>query len=227
MYRSGDLARFTADGILEFFGRIDNQVKLRGFRVEPGEVENALLAYPQLINAVAGVRNLDPSSSANAQLVAWVVAQDNAPIEIAELRDFLVEQLPDYMIPDLFVIVDELPMTPSGKIDRRALPDPDFNDSSRPYRAPETANEIVLCKLYADLLGIERIGAEDNFFHLGGQSLMAMRLGARISDQLGVTLPLKYIFQYPTPCQLGVAIATIDEAKHPGSAGDDCDRFVF
>jgi surfactin family lipopeptide synthetase A len=227
LYRSGDLARFSADGILEYFGRIDGQVKLRGYRVEPGEVENALLACPLVVNAVAGVRNLDPSSSANAQLVAWVVVQDNAPIEIAELSTFLVEQLPDYMIPDLFVIVDELPMTPSGKIDRRALPDPDFNDTSQPYRAPETSNEIILCKLYADLLGIERIGTEDNFFHLGGQSLLTMRLVARISDQLGVTLPLKYVFQYPTPCKLGVAIAVIDKANHPGSADNDCDHFVL
>ena len=226
MYRSGDLARFTADGILEFFGRMDDQVKLRGYRVEPGEVENALLANPQIVNAIVGIRNADPCSSANAQLVAWVVGQGEAPINTDELRDYLLERLPDYMVPDLFVIVADLPMTPSGKIDRKALPDPDFSNSSRPYRPPETPGEIVLCKLFKDLLVLERAGVDDNFFHLGGQSLLAMRLAAHISDQLGVALPLKYIFQYPTPRQLGVAIAVLDEATHPGNTDVDSEHFV-
>ena len=226
MYRTGDLARFSADGTLEFLGRTDDQLKLRGFRVEPGEVETALLAHPQLVTAAAGIRNLDPTSSASAQLVAWVVPQKDVQITPTELRNFLLERLPDYMVPDLFVIIDELPMTASGKVDRRSLPQPDSYDSSRPYRPPETTTESTLCNLFADLLGKEKIGAEDNFFHLGGQSLLAMRLIARINDRLGVLLPLKYVFQYPSPCQLGTAISLIDEARRRGNVDDDRDHFV-
>ncbi|CAN2534202.1 D-alanine--D-alanyl+carrier+protein+ligase [Methylocapsa aurea] len=168
LYRTGDLARYRADGNIEFLGRIDHQVKIRGFRIELGEIEAALTRLPQLREAVV-IASED--GRGDKRLVAYVVAAEGAALEIAELRGALARELPDYMIPAAFVALDALPLTPNGKIDRRALPAPDLDAQiAHRYVAPRNATEEALCRIFADVLGIDRVGVDDDFFQLGGHS---------------------------------------------------------
>ncbi|MPY58391.1 non-ribosomal peptide synthetase [Streptomyces spongiae] len=200
MYRTGDLARWNADGKLEYGGRGDAQVKVRGFRVEPGEVEAALTAHPGVAQAAVVSRD--------NRLVAYVVpveARDDLDgldaFDTGELHRFVSEKLPDFMVPAAFVPLDRLPLAPNGKLDRRALPEPDFVTDGT-YRAPSTPREEQLAAVFADVLGLERVGVDDDFFALGGHSLLATRLGSRIRAQLGVALPMRAVFQSPTVAEL-------------------------
>ncbi|WP_019925198.1 non-ribosomal peptide synthase/polyketide synthase [Nocardia sp. BMG111209] len=199
LYRTGDVVRWNALGQLEFVGRADDQVKVRGFRVEPGEVEAVLAQHPSVARALVVARD----TAAGAQLIGYVVPGRSAAasIDAARVRGFAAERLPDYMVPAAVLAIDSIPLTANGKVDHAALPVPEVG-SSAPYRAPGTRRERVLTELFAEVLGLERVGVDDGFFALGGHSLLATRLASRIRATLDVELPIRTIFEAPTVAQL-------------------------
>ncbi|MGW8714025.1 amino acid adenylation domain-containing protein, partial [Streptomyces sp. NPDC055752] len=203
MYRTGDLARWSADGRLEYLGRADTQAKIRGFRVEPGEIESVLATHPDVERCAVVAR---PASGASLHLVAYVVpvaASDALPPDT--LRRFVGEHLPDYMVPSAFVSLERMPLTPNGKLDRAALPDPEFTSAA--YRAPSTDVETRLAELFADLLDVDRVGVDDDFFALGGHSLLGTRLVSRIRTAFGVDLRIRTVFESPTVAALAGHVA--------------------
>ena len=206
LYRSGDLARRTSDGELEYLGRIDHQVKLRGFRVELGEIESALCQYPGVREATVLVREDTPGDQ---RLVAYVVSVNG--FEPSEARKHLLGRLPEYMAPSAYVRLDALPLTPNGKVDRRALPAPakDRADEES-YVAPRTPTEELLAALWAGVLDIDRVGTHENFFELGGHSLLATQVMSRIREAFHADLPLRALFEHPTVAGLA---ADIDHAR--------------
>jgi amino acid adenylation domain-containing protein len=246
LYRTGDLARYRPDGLLAFIGRADYQVKLRGFRIEPGEIEAALAQHPVVEMCVVLARDiLSPAGEyLDKRLVAYVVPHQGSGVgdqgsgsedkltrkqgdkqepnvtlspghlvtlsaprsAINELRDFLKARLPDYMIPATFMLLDTLPKTPNGKVDRRALPVPDVQANAVGYSAPRTPVEELLAKLWANVLGRERVGIHDNFFTMGGHSLLAAQVLARARDAFQVELPLRALFEAPTVAELAAWI---------------------
>ncbi|HEX8186308.1 MAG TPA: amino acid adenylation domain-containing protein, partial [Blastocatellia bacterium] len=193
LYRTGDLARLLPNGDIEFLGRIDHQVKVRGFRIELGEIEAVLQQHPNVLQSVVVVAE---DASANKRLVAYLVVADDTPI--SDIRERLSKRLPDYMIPSAFVILDEMPLTPNGKIDRRALPQPSFDRQGEPFVAPRTPTQEIIAGIWAEVLEVGTISIEDNFFELGGHSLLATQVVARISKLLSVDLPLRALFESPT-----------------------------
>ncbi|UXY31771.1 non-ribosomal peptide synthetase [Streptomyces sp. HUAS TT20] len=200
MYRSGDLARWTADGQLHFAGRADEQVKIRGFRIEPGEVEAVLAAHPDVGQAAVVARTDGPG---DPQLVGYAVpATAGDELAPALLREHIAKAVPEYMVPAVIVPLGALPLTPNGKLDRDALPAPDFGGQVSALM-PQGEVEEILCGLFAEVLEVERIGADDNFFDLGGNSALAMRLAGRIRTELGAELSMRHFFGAPTP--VGVA----------------------
>ncbi|MBD2013423.1 amino acid adenylation domain-containing protein [Microcoleus sp. FACHB-53] len=212
VYKTGDLARYLPDGNIEFLGRVDDQVKIRGFRVELGEISSLLAQHPSVRESVVLVREDEPG---NQRLVAYILPHPDAKPVVSNLKDFLQEQLPDYMIPTAFVLLDAFPLTPNGKIDRLALPAPDsarFN--LKEYVAPQTPIEEVLADIWADILKIERVGIHDNFFDLGGHSLLATQLISRVHKILRAQLTLRDLFEEPTIANLS-KILIANEAK-PG-----------
>ncbi|NEW06374.1 amino acid adenylation domain-containing protein [Paenibacillus sp. SYP-B3998] len=194
MYRTGDLARWLANGSLDYVGRADHQIKIRGFRIELGEIEAALARHESIAQVSVMVREDQPGDK---RLVAYLVSASNASPESAELRRFIADGLPDYMVPSAFVLLTELPLTPNGKIDRKALPVPDLSLSVT-GRSPRTPQEEILCDLFAEVLALPRVGIDDGFFELGGHSLLAARLMIRIRDALGVELGIGNLFEAPT-----------------------------
>jgi amino acid adenylation domain-containing protein len=201
LYRTGDLARYMPDGNLQFLGRIDNQVKIRGFRIELGEIEATLLSHPNVKEAVVSLTEV---SGNDKRLVAYVVAV-NSPITPEELRSFVRMTLPIHMIPSAWVTLDSMPLTPNGKIDRRALPAPHQQPASD-YSAPRSDLERQLARIWAELLGLDQVGIHDNFFEAGGHSLLATRVASRVRDTFHIELPLSRIFQTPTIAALAEAI---------------------
>jgi nonribosomal peptide synthetase DhbF len=196
MYRSGDLVRWQGDGTLEFLGRADQQVKLRGFRIEPGEIEAALRDLPGVAQAAAVVRDDGP---AGRQLVAYVVPAPGATPHPVELRRHAATLLPDYMVPAAVALVPALPLTPNGKLDRGALPAPsEVRESPASRTAANNPSELKLLEIFRDVLGVEAVGINDNFFDLGGHSLLVVRLAARIEAAFQMKVPLSAIFQAPT-----------------------------
>ncbi|TAF08889.1 MAG: amino acid adenylation domain-containing protein, partial [Nostocales cyanobacterium] len=200
LYRTGDLARYLANGELEYLGRIDNQVKIRGFRIELGEIEATLAAHPDIWETVVVVREDEPG---NKRLVAYVVSNTGITPTSAELRQFLGEQLPSYMIPSVFVSLQSLPLTSNGKIDRRALPAP---DSARPeleniFVAPRTSEEQILAAIWSRVLDVAQVGIHDNFFALGGDSIRSIQVLSQAREQ-GLNLTVKQLFQYQTIAEL-------------------------
>ena len=209
LYRTGDLARYRADGNIEFLGRRDDQVKLRGFRIELGEIEAALARHPTVRHAVAVVREDDPLEP---RLVAYVVRHpdDRTPDGAygAALRRYLRRTLPEYMLPSAFVILLALPLTAAGKVNRRALPAPDWTVSllAGTYAAPRTPVETELATIWSQLLGVERVGVHDSFFDLGGHSLLGIRALARVRDAFDVEIPFRAIFEAPTVAGLAATV---------------------
>ncbi|RKH75115.1 amino acid adenylation domain-containing protein, partial [Corallococcus sp. AB032C] len=210
MYRTGDLARWRSDGTLDFLGRTDFQLKVRGFRIEPGEVEAILVRHPSVLQAVAGAR---PDTSGDGRLVAWVVLHDGQALEPAALRDFARQHLPEHLVPSLFMALDTFPLTPNGKVDRKALPVPDAPASAVGYIAPRTPTEEKLAALFAQVLRVPRVGATDHFFELGGHSLLATQLVSRVRVAFDVELPLQALFETPTVAEVA---ARIDAALQSG-----------
>ena len=191
LYRTGDLARFRHDGVLEFMGRIDHQVKIRGHRVELGEIDTALAKHP----AVREVTVVDLPDGATRRLAAYFVRQEGAELAEGELRTHLLERLPDYMLPSVFVELESLPLTPAGKVDRKALPAPTWSGGGA---TPETATEELVARLWGEVLGVEGVGRDDNFFDLGGHSLLATQAMARLREVADAELPLRTLFEAPT-----------------------------
>jgi amino acid adenylation domain-containing protein len=210
MYRTGDLVRWTARGVLEYVGRADDQVKVRGFRVEPGEVQAVLARHDGVEQAAAVVRD--------GRLIGYVVG-DAAP---AALRAYLADRLPDYLVPSAIVTLEALPRTANGKLDRRALPAPDF--TAGPARRPRTVTENVLCGLFAEVLGLPEVGVDDGFFDLGGHSLLAARLIGRVRAVLGVELGLRDLFRTPAVAGLAETLGDAAPARPPVTRRDRPER---
>lgn len=204
LYKTGDLARYLPDGTIELLGRIDHQVKLRGFRLELPEIEAILRQHSGIKETAVIVRE---NVAGDRQLVAYVVLHQEPAPAISDLRFFLKKQLPDYAIPNTFVFLSALPLTPNGKIDRRALPAPEIRpELELTFVAPQTPIEEILANIWADVLGFTKIGIHDNFFNLGGHSLIATQVISRLRNTLKVELPLRNLFEYPTVAELAQCV---------------------
>ncbi|WP_347299717.1 phosphopantetheine-binding protein, partial [Clostridium perfringens] len=204
MYRTGDLVRYRADGNLEYQRRNDRQVKIRGFRIEMGEIEAHLAAHPAVNEAVVDACCV----GADTRLIAWISVRENVASDglAGELRQHLAAQLPDYMLPAAFVWLASMPLTPNGKIDRRALPAPEMAAAAgEAYEAPRGDTETLLAQAWAELLGLPQIGRHDNFFELGGHSLLAVRQ-ASLAQQWGIALQVQAIFDHPVLADLAAHV---------------------
>ena len=208
MYRTGDLVRWREDGTLDYLGRVDHQVKIRGFRIELGEIESQLLALDGVQEAAVIARE----TPTGKQLVGYVVARDNT--DTNALRSELAKVLPDYMVPMQIIALEKLPLTPAGKLDRAALPEPTWQNQS--YEAPQTDNERILAAIWAEVLGVERVGRQDHFFELGGDSIVALQVVSRVRQQ-GLQLAPRELFQFPRLAELAQAAraAGEDVAQEP------------
>lgn len=221
LYQTGDWVRHLANGELEYLGRIDHQVKIRGYRIEPGEVEAVLVQHPDVQAGVVMPQRIEPeavepkvepegaeSGLATQRLVAYAVPQPGRSLNVSDLRQFLEQRLPAYMVPTAFVLLDSLPLTTNGKIDRQALPQPGRSPQSPPPTAPTTPLEAQLTQLWSQVLRLEQIGIHDHFFEVGGDSLLATQLVSRIRTALQIELPLRQLFEQPTIARLAQAIAS-------------------
>ncbi|WP_051743155.1 non-ribosomal peptide synthetase [Nocardia carnea] len=210
MYRTGDVVRWNSSGELEYLGRSDFQVKLRGLRIELGEIESALTEAGEVAQAVVVLRG---DARTGDQLVGYVVPAAGAVVDTDALRSALSGRLPSYMVPAAFVVLDAFPLNASGKLDRRALPEPVF--AARAFRAPSTPIEEIVANTFAEVLGVERVGADDDFFDLGGNSLIGMQVAARIGAALGTQVPVRALFEAPAVAALAVRVEQFGARTRP------------
>jgi acyl carrier protein len=214
LYLTGDRGRYRPDGVLEYVGRADHQIKLRGQRIELGEIEARLVEQPGVADAAVALRTDAPGQP---WLVGYVVlahaSQTDAIARCAALRTRLAAVLPEAMVPSLIVALDALPRSANGKLDRAALPAPDAGARRGEYVAPRTALEIQLARIWAEALGVDRVGIDDHFFDLGGHSLLITRVAARIRRELGLELPLRTLFDHPTVAAIAEAAGSIARAR--------------
>ncbi|MFD6860820.1 amino acid adenylation domain-containing protein, partial [Rhodococcus sp. NPDC060090] len=201
LYRTGDVARWVVSGDLEYLGRADDQVKIRGFRIELGEVEAAVLAQDSVAQAAVIVREDAPGA---VRIVAYVVPAEGVSVDVDSLRDGVGAVVPEYMVPSAFVVIESIPLTVNGKLDRRALPEPVFE--TRVFRAPSTPIEEIVAGVFADVLGVERVGADDDFFVLGGNSLIATQVVSRLGVALDAQVPVRALFEASTVSALAARV---------------------
>jgi amino acid adenylation domain-containing protein len=222
LYKTGDLARYLPDGNIEFLGRLDYQVKLRGFRIEPDEISAVLMQHPAIQDTVVVLREDQPGDK---RLVAYLVPAQSQLPTLSELHGFVQSKLPDYMVPSAFVFLDKLPLTPNGKVERRALPPPELTRPAlaEPYRAASTPTEAFLVEIWAAVLKVERVGVHDNFFELGGHSLLAMRVVARINTRAHHAVSLRSMFEFPTIAALA---KLVDEQRKQQADNDAFDSLL-
>lgn len=214
LYKTGDLAKFLPDGNIEFLGRVDQQVKLRGFRIEPGEIESKLLQHKNVSEATIIVREDKPG---NQRLAAYIVTKDADAISSNEYKNYLRASLPEYMIPAVFVELEKLPLTPNGKVDKKSLPVPEFSKADdNTFVAPKLPAEEILAGIWSEVLGLDKVGVNDNFFELGGDSIISIQIISK-ANQMGIKLTPRQIFRYQTVAELSGVInyvkATDDEQK--------------
>ncbi|MDF5725812.1 MAG: amino acid adenylation domain-containing protein, partial [Rhizonema sp. PD37] len=220
LYKTGDLARYLPTGEIEYLGRIDNQVKIRGFRIELGEIEAVLSSHPQVQQTV-----VIASTDTFKRLIAYVVCEEET-LNTNQIREFLQQQVPAYMVPSAFVILDTLPLTPNGKIDRIALPAPDaYIEQEREYVAPRTPNEEIIAHIFATVLGIEAVGIHDNFFELGGHSLLATQVISRLRQVFQIDLPVRSLFETPTVAGLADCYDIISWTTQEPQVSDSDDNY--
>jgi thioesterase domain-containing protein/acyl carrier protein len=227
LYRTGDLGRYLESGNIEFLGRKDHQVKIRGFRVELGEIEAALVEHPKIRQAVVLAREDEPGDK---RLVAYVVADQEAEEDdsgnkkaglwISELREHMLGKLPEYMVPSAYMKLEKLPLTHNGKIDRKSLPqlDPNTPEQEQEYVGPQDATQGTLCRLWREVLRRERVGIHDNFFMIGGHSLLAVQVISRIKSAFAIEMPLSAIFVAPTVARMAKEIAALNGHEQPQSS---------
>jgi amino acid adenylation domain-containing protein len=222
LYKTGDLGRWRSDGAIEYLGRNDHQVKIRGFRIELGGIEAQLLRHAQVKEAVVIAREDVPGEK---RLVAYVTQRDQIDLSVEVLHTHLRNVLPDHMVPSAFVVLERVPLTSNGKLDRRALPVPEFDAHiSHKYEAPQGEVEEILAWIWQELLRVERVGREDNFFELGGHSILAMQVKVRIRSSLSVEMPMSALFEFPTLRQLSVQVDDLRHARllnEIAGGGDD------
>jgi acyl carrier protein len=221
MYATGDEARYVEGGEIEYLGRLDHQVKIRGFRIELGEIESVLSRHPDVRDAVAVART---AADGDKYLAAYIVPAGERGPSFEELRAYLKHELPDYMVPRVFAVLDALPLTSSGKVDRRALPVTEWNGQAErmPYEAPRTAVEEIVAGIWADVLGMDQIGINENFFDLGGHSLLVTKVISRVRSVFEVEVPLMEMIETPTVAAFSQAIGrALDEGAHAQSRAAD------
>lgn len=211
LYRTGDLVKWRADGNLEFLQRIDHQVKIRGNRIELGEIETVMNSHDSIGQAVVIARD---DQRGEKHLVAYVTPKPEAEVpSLNELRLYLRQRVPEYMVPSVIAVLEQMPLSPNGKVDRKALPEISFGSERETYIRPATPEEEILCGIWSDVLGVERIGRSENFFELGGHSLKAMQVLARMRTSLGVELPVRAIFEAPTVAALAELVVNTSRVE--------------
>lgn len=217
VYRTGDIVRWRLDGMLDYVGRIDHQVKIRGFRVELGEIESTLSGHPD-VRACAVTAHQD--APGQRRLVGYCVLRPGAQVGLSTLREWCARVLPDYMVPAVFVLLDEIPLSPNGKVDRAALPAPDADrmEPSAIFVAPRTAAERAVARIWAKALYVEQVGAHEDFFELGGDSLLATRMSLQLREEFGVDVPVGTLFRLPTVEELAAAITSALRAQRSSVA---------
>jgi acyl-CoA synthetase (AMP-forming)/AMP-acid ligase II/acyl carrier protein len=225
LYRTGDLARFLPDGQIAFMGRLDEQIKIRGYRIEPEEISAVLGRHPA-IQASCVTAYLDHSQE--KRLVAYVVPTNGMRLSPSDLRKFVGQHVPDYMVPSTFVQISQLPLSSHGKVDRAALPEPSKANmlADESFQAPESQIEKSLAVFLTSLLGVTRVGKDDNFFELGGHSLMGAQLIARISNTFGVELSLRSLFDHPTVAEVAAEIERLIHAKLAAMSEEEAERML-
>jgi acyl-coenzyme A synthetase/AMP-(fatty) acid ligase len=215
MYRTGDVVRWAGGGQLVFAGRADEQVKVRGFRIEPAEIESVLAGCPGVGQVAVTVRDEGPGDKRIAAYLTAAGPGTDAAVLAAAAREHAAARLPGYMLPSAVVVLGSLPVTVNGKVDKAALPAPDYAAAAGAGRGPATVTEEILCGAFAQVLGVERVGAEDDFFALGGHSLLAVRLVSRIRVVLGVELAVRDVFDAPSPAGLAGRLSTAKTTRPP------------
>jgi len=223
LFKTGDCAQVLPDGQIAFLGRFDEQIKIRGFRIEPNEIAAALNEHPAVSQSVIAAREI---TCGDSRLVAYLVPQAGHLATVSELRDFLGARLPAYMVPSMYVMIDAVPLTPNGKVDRNALPAPDASNmlGEDVFHAPQTEIEQVVAGILAPLLGVERVDVEANFFALGGHSLLGIQLISRVRDTLGVELSLRTVFEAPSVAELSAEIEGLLCAKLEAMSEEEVQR---
>ena len=225
LYRSGDLARKLPDGQIAFMGRMDDQIKIRGYRIEPGEISAALNRHPAISSSCVTAHTDDFGES---RLAAYIVSTPNAPLTSAQLRTFLAESLPEYMVPATFVKLKFMPLTASGKVDRAALPKPTADNTldDTPFAPPQSEIEQWLAGFLTGLLKVDRVSRSDNFFNLGGHSLMGAQLIAKVHQRFAVELSLRSLFDHPTIAGISAEIERLLFAKVETMTDEEAQRLL-